>query len=319
MPIRALSATLLTLALAGCAHSVATQAPPSPAGTLYDYRIESSTGIPYSLSRLADAIKGADVVLVGEWHSHPGVHLFQAQLLAALASRHPNTALSMEQFTRQDQSVIDGYLAGEFGESSLLGRTSKWQNYEGSYRPLVEYAKAHSLPVIAANAPTEIVRCIAREGKDYLERLPAEKRRLVANTLNDGDSPYKEKFLATLFHGDEEKNGNQYLAQLAWDDTMAESIVDFLADNPGYKVMHIAGAFHVEGGLGIAERISARNPTLNIAIVSPQSSDDPLDAGIKDYRLVVLPLPPQWLTDEEMSSAIKAMRHAHSGNDMACE
>lgn len=319
MPIRALSATLLTFALAGCAHSVATQAPPSSAGTLYDYRIESPAGVPYSLNALADAVTDADVVLVGEWHSHPGIHLFQTQLLAALTSRHPNTALSMEQFTRQDQSVIDGYLAGEFGESSLLGKTRQWPNYEGSYRPLVEYAKAHSLPVVAANAPTEIVRCIAREGKGYLERLPAEKRRLVADTLHDGESPYKEKFLATLFHGDEEKNGNQYLAQLAWDDTMAESIVHFLADNPGYKVMHIAGAFHVEEGLGIAARISARNPDLKIAIISPQSEDAPLGTDVKDFRLVVFPLPPQWLTDEEMRAALKTMRHTNAAKETTCE
>lgn len=319
MPIRSLSTALLILSLTGCAYPLSTQEISPPAGTLYDYHIESSAGVPYSLKALADAVTDADVVLVGEWHSHPGVHLFQTQFLAALASRHSNTALSMEQFTRQDQSVIDGYLAGEFGESSLLGSTRQWSNYEGSYRPLVEYAKAHSLPVVAANAPAEIVRCIAREGKGYLERLPAEKRRLVADTLHDGDSPYKEKFLATLFHGDEEKNGNQYLAQLAWDDTMAESIVHFLADNPGYKVMHIAGAFHVEGGLGIAARISARNPDLKIAIISPQSEDAPLGSDVNDYRLVVHPLPPQWLTNEEMHAALKTMRHTNAAKAATCE
>lgn len=319
MPMRSLSSALIILSLVGCSHPLSTKETPMPAGTLYDYRLESSGGVPHSLNELANAVSGADVVLVGEWHTHPGVHLFQAQLLATLASRYPTTALSMEQFTRADQTVLDGYLAGDFGESSLLSKTSKWSNYEGSYRPLVEYAKAHSVPVIASNAPIEIVRCIAREGKGYLDQLPSEKRSLVAATLSDGDSPYKEKFLAAMFHGDEEKTENQYLAQLAWDDTMAESIVSFLADNPEYKVMHIAGAFHVEEGLGIAARITARNPDLKIAIISPESEEKLLGKEVKDYRLVVNPLPPQWLSDDEMNAAMKKMRHSYSGKDIACD
>ncbi|WP_325893521.1 ChaN family lipoprotein [Grimontia sp. NTOU-MAR1] len=317
MPIRSISAALLILFLMGCTHSLSTKELPPPAGTLYDYHIESSGGAPYSLNELANAVANADVVLVGEWHTHPGVHLFQTQLLATLASRHPATVLSMEQFTRADQAIINSYLAGDFGENSLLSKTSKWSNYEGSYRPLVEYAKAQSLPVIASNAPIEIVRCIGREGKAYLDRLPQDKRGLVAETLTDGESPYKAKFFAAMFHGDEEKTANQYLAQLAWDDTMAESIVNYLADNPGDKVIHIAGAFHVEDGLGIASRIAKRNPALNIAIISPQTEDAPLADTIKDFRLVVNPLPKQWLSEEEMSQALSSMRHS-TGTSLTC-
>ncbi|NGN98767.1 ChaN family lipoprotein [Grimontia sp. S25] len=315
MPIRSIIAAALSLTLLGCASSLSSQQLPT-SGTLYDYRIASPMGEPYSVNKLASAVADADVVLIGEWHSHPGVHLFQAQFLASLTQQNPNTALSMEQFTRPEQAVLDAYLAGEFGENTLLSETNDWPNYEGSYRPLVEYAKANDLPVIAANAPKDIVRCIGREGKSYLDKLSAEERGWVAKTLSDEDSPYKEKFYAAMFHGDETKTENQYQAQIAWDDTMAESIVDFLAENPSYQVMHIAGAFHVEGGLGIAARILARNPDLSIAVISPQTDDAKRHSENGDYRLIVNSLPPQWISKEEMNQAISSMRH---GANVSCE
>ncbi|KXF80005.1 ChaN family lipoprotein [Enterovibrio coralii] len=306
-----LVSSLLCLTLAGCSQTASYSPSPTLAGTLYDYRIESASGEPYSLNKLATELKHADVVLVGEWHSHSGVHLFQAALLAELASNSSNMALSMEQFARPDQAVINQYLAGEIGENSLLSQTHRWSNYNSSYRPLVEFAKENSLAIIASNAPADTVRCIAAEGEDYLDRLPKEKRQYVAATLHDDESPYKEKFFAAMFHGDEAKTENQYLAQLAWDDTMAESIVNFLKQHPNDKIMHIAGAFHVENGLGIAHRIHLLNPDLKVAIISPQTEDEPLEQTIDDYRLIVNPLPPQWLSDAEMEEAMTSMRHGH--------
>ena len=49
---------------------------------------------------------------------------------------------------------------------------------------------------------------------------------------------------------------------------MAESMVDYLEQHPGRRIMHIAGNFHVEG-LGIASRIASRNPALKVALVVP--------------------------------------------------
>lgn len=310
MLIRSLSAALFSLSLAACTHPLTPVETPPPSGTLYDYQIQSPNGVPYSLNELANALGDYDVVLVGEWHTHPGIHLFEAQLLSTLAARYPATALSLEQFSRAEQATLDAYLAGETGENTFIDKSNAWPNYVSDYRPLIEIARQDALPVIAANAPQSIVRCIGREGESYLERLSGEERGWVADTLTKDESPYKEKFFAAMFHGDETKTLNQYLAQIAWDDTMAESIVDFLAANPGYKVMQIAGAFHVEEGLGIASRITARNPALKVAIISPQTADDPLAAEITDFRLVVNALPSQWVNEEEMNQAIAAMRHS---------
>lgn len=79
--------------------------------------------------------------------------------------------LSMEQFTRDAQPLMDDYLTGKIGEQYLIQKANAWPNYESDYRPLVEFAKSQQLPVIAANAPKPIVRCIGRVGIDYLDRL----------------------------------------------------------------------------------------------------------------------------------------------------
>ncbi|WP_036818828.1 ChaN family lipoprotein, partial [Photobacterium sanctipauli] len=226
-----LSLGLISL-LAGCASQAPSTQPLStppitqaPA-TFYDYTIHSPQGETMTLSALAGALKEADVVLVGEWHGHPAAHLLQAQLFAALYAQNPNMALSMEQFTRDKQHVVNQYLASEIGEKTLIKEGNAWPNYSSDYRPLVEFAKQNQLDVIAANAPKPIVRCIGKQGPGYLDRLPAVERKWVAESLTLDNDAYHEKFNASMHHGDEEKTKRQFAAQTAWDDTMAESMVN---------------------------------------------------------------------------------------------
>ncbi|NMU84680.1 ChaN family lipoprotein, partial [Vibrio parahaemolyticus] len=74
------------------------------------------------------------------------------------------------------QPVVDAYLRGEIGEQYLMKQANAWPNYESDYRPLVEFAKQKNLPVIAANAPKSIVRCIGRQGLDYINKLDDDQR-----------------------------------------------------------------------------------------------------------------------------------------------
>ena len=237
----------------------------------------------------------ADIVLVGELHTHPAVHLLQARMLAGLAADGRPLVLSMEQFSRADQPVLDAYLAGRIGEAALIRDGNAWPNYQSDYRPLVEFAKAHHLPVIAANAPKPLVSCVGQEGPAWLDQLPASRRSQLARTLTLGDDPYRQKFMASLHHGDADSNACRFAAQTSWDDTMAESMVDYLRSHPGQRIMHIAGNFHVEGGLGLASRIASRNPDLKVALVvpeltAPQAGDGQAAAGrVADVRVGIAP------------------------------
>jgi uncharacterized iron-regulated protein len=294
-------------------------------------RVDNSA--PVTLDQAADALKDHDIVVIGEFHDHIANHLAQLALLKALHQRVPNLALSMEQFERDRQSRLDDYLAGKIGEESLIDGLG-WKNYAEAYRPLVEYAKDNRLPIIAANAPRDIVRCVAREGAAYLNRLSAVKRGLAAAELHAEDGPYKQKFLRfagdDATHGGSDKTGkakqrmeNNFAAQVTRDDTMAESIANFLQAHPGYHVLHVTGAFHVAERLGTVERLKLRVPERKIALVMPVQTGagapalKPDDAKAADFAILLRQEPEPYASDKERAAAearqVDRFRTADSG------
>lgn len=278
---------------------------PDKIASFYDYQLASPTGESISLNTLPESILNADVILVGEWHTHAGIHRFQTDLLNELINNNPDTALSMEQFTRDKQSVVDDYLASQIGEQILIKQGGAWPNYESDYRPLVELAKDSDIDIIASNAPKSIVRCIGRQGVGYLDKLDEQERSRVATTIDTSNSPYKEKFMASMHHGDIEQTKKQYAAQLAWDATMAESIVDYMVAHPDSQVMHIAGKFHTEQALGTATQIQQLNPNLSIVVITPVSD---IASASEDYQLEVLPPPERYIKSENRMKAYKSLK-----------
>ncbi|URQ95130.1 ChaN family lipoprotein [Vibrio sp. SCSIO 43097] len=282
--------------------------------SFYDYQLYTPSGEHIALSKLPIELQQADVILIGEWHTHAGVHRFQTDMLKQLTSYDRSLALSMEQFTRDKQPVVDAYLRGEIGEQYLMKQANAWPNYESDYRPLVEFAKQKNLPIIAANAPKSIVRCIGRQGLDYINKLDDDQRMFIAQAINTGSSPYKEKFMASMHHGKPEQTEKQFAAQVTWDETMAESIVSYLDDNPGAQVVHVAGKFHTEQGLGTAASILSRNPSLKVVVISPT---DNVLADNTDYQLEVLATPVRYVQDAHRMAAYQHLIKRNS--DLQCK
>lgn len=274
----------------------------------YQYQIYSPNSEPITIDELAQNFQKADVILVGEWHTHSGIHRFQTELLQRLLRQNMTIALSMEQFSRDHQSVVDSYLKGEIGEQTLITQTDAWPNYPSDYRPLVELAKQHRSDIIAANAPKKIVRCIGQLGIDYLNTLTPTQRSFVAKSISTDSSPYKNVFMESMHHGDEEQTERQYAAQISWDETMAESIVNYLKKNPTSKVMHIAGSFHIQQGLGIKSSILKRNPTLNVVVITPQSITELSPKSGTDYQLAVLAPPVRYVKMENRMAAYHSIK-----------
>ena len=235
-------------------------------------------------------------------------------MLKQLSSANRPLALSMEQVTRDKQAFLDAYLNGEIGEQYFMKQSNAWPNYESDYRPLVEFAKQAEIPVIASNAPKNIVRCIGRQGVDYLDKLDSDERSFVADDVNTANSPYKEKFMASMHHGKPEQTEKQYAAQVTWDETMAESIVKYLEKHPGTQVVHVAGKFHTEGGLGTAASILNRNPSLKVLVITP-TENITLDGS--DYQLEVLEPPVRYVQDANRMAAYKHL--ATRNSDLQCK
>ncbi|WP_435276299.1 ChaN family lipoprotein [Psychrobium sp. nBUS_13] len=292
--------SVLSLSMLGCTSTQNSGSNPiKSVSSLYDYQLLSPDGNEISIEQLVSQHSDANVFMVGEFHAHPGVHLFQAKLMAHLAAQNIPLALSMEQFTRSDQGILSQYVAGEVGEITLTKKTKVWDNYKSDYRPLVEIAKEQSLPVIAANAPRDIVKCIGRQGPQYLSKLSTQQRALVANTIDISDSPYRQKFLSNMrgMSLNEKRIGQMFGAQMAWDATMAESIANHLTNNPNHRVFHIAGRFHIMNGLGTGAELKKLKPHVNIVNITATMAQE--KSEIQDYQLIIKALPPMWVNDDE--------------------
>ncbi|MBP9891798.1 MAG: ChaN family lipoprotein [Planctomycetes bacterium] len=244
------------------------------------------------LDRVIEACRRADVVIVGELHGNPGAHDLQLAVLERLGIRRKSPfALSTEQFERDVQAKLDEFMARDVSklkpqelgeiEQAFMKATRAWPNY-ADYRPLVEFCRDNKYPVIAGNVPRPLAARINKEGLDAFEKFTAEEKGWSATKINAPDGAYKDKFFEVMGSSTSAKKDDKYAAmermytaQCLKDDTMAESIVAWLDKNKNGKVLHINGAFHSAGGLGVPEKLKAMRPDLKIVVITCIEADNP--------------------------------------------
>ncbi|OJT01376.1 hypothetical protein BEE62_02875 [Marinobacter nauticus] len=299
--------------------------------TLYDsVLVDSQSGQLSSLEDLARALAKADVVVIGEYHGHQASHLLQARLQQRLYQQLPRQVLTLEQFNLDYQPALDSYLAGMTGETEMIEDANAWDNYRASYRPLVEFARRHDLPVVAANAPADVVRCVGRTGPDYLERLPADQRQTLPEQPFRDTPAYREKFVEAISgsHGQgdpsmAERMDNTYNAQLLRDNTMAMRILQAHQQHPDHQVVHLTGTFHSEQRLGTVALLKQQAPELSVAVISPVFWPDEerraplagnLDKG--DYLYLIQLLPPEFRDTDRRQNAMR--ERFSSGPEVQC-
>lgn len=278
------------LSLQGCAaKQVKSDSPPTTLSTLYQSIIlDSKTQKVITIQEFAQQLKSVDVVFIGEFHGNHASHLLQAELQAALHKQRPDQLLSMEQFNRDQQTFVNQYLDEQIGEVYLINEAPAWNNYAASYRPLVDFARQNLLPVIAANAPANTVRCIGRQGAGYLDKLTEKERKEIAEKPFEDIAGYREFFMAFLKGAkrfDKARSENSYLAQLTRDNTMAESIFQARTIYPNAQIIHTNGAFHSDNGLGTVGALKRLDPNLSIKVISPVNVDpeQPFEFADGDY------------------------------------
>jgi uncharacterized iron-regulated protein len=285
------------------------------------------------LAQVADALAGFDVVFYGERHGHPGVHLQQMKLLRTLVERNPHWVLSFEQFERDVQGIVDDYVARRIGETTLIDKGRAWNNYAAAYRPLLLFAREHELPVVAAEAPDWVISCVGQWGPAILDRFTPLERAWVAEEVHVEAGAYRDKFMDFMGNSGAHGSGTagtpesaakaqrSFAAQVARDDTMAESIERALQQHPGYKVLHLTGSFHSEAFLGTVERLRVLDPKLKVAVIEPVEVEDPRvpafgPDSLRDGTVLQLiyPNPDSFAEGEDSSASTKNMAHAHHVN-----
>jgi len=314
---------LFGIFLSGCASHQQPKATPS-ISNLYQYELfDSGSQQAKTLGQILPGLAEVDVVFIGEYHTHSASHLLQAQLLSELHRYRPNLILSMEQFTRDKQGILDDYLSAQIGEQTLIKQGNAWDNYQSDYRPLVEFAKTHKLAVIAANTPLSVVRCVARKGPEIIQELDNEQQNWVATDITTSSDLYQQKFAQAMGHHSARKHkspvkpSNSFYAQLARDNTMAESILKALKQQPGSLLVHTNGAFHSNYHLGTVDALKRLAPELKIQVISPHFVSQADDWAKGDIIYKLKDLPSRYLQKQNQAKAIKQMMETRKNN--GCE
>src|SRR5262245_14970879 len=166
--MRCRTSILLTAALgAGCAVPVRVVAPANLAADV-------------PRERLAADLAAADVVVFGERHDATALHAEHLRILRELHAQRADLVVTMEMFERDVQPVLWQYLVGDIDESEFLARSRPWPNYGTDYRPIIEFARANRVEVLAANAPRATVARVRDRGIQALEPSPFVAHRTTA-------------------------------------------------------------------------------------------------------------------------------------------
>jgi uncharacterized iron-regulated protein len=245
------------------------------------YKAFDSKGRAVKLEEIIGTLDGADVLFVGETHNDATGHMIEAELLrraderySQAAGRKRSLALSLEMFERDVQTIVDEYLGGFITERHFLLSSRPWNNYETDYKPLVEYARAHRLPVIAANAPARYVSRVSAQGPASLASLSKEARGwLPPLPYPEASAVYATKFNQFMSGGaaasqpasaqpsgqsPANPHGGAHLleAQTLRDASMAYAVSEFLKHGRDPLVIQVNGTFHSEERMGVPEQLA---------------------------------------------------------------
>lgn len=254
------------------------------------YRIFDAEGKEVKYEKMISAAEKADVIFFGEQHNDPISHWLELQVFKSIFEKDKTVALALEMFEADDQVVLNEYINGVIEEKHLLSEAKIWPNYKTDYKPLVEFAKANKLKVIASNLPRRYANLVYRKGINSLDSLPESKQWIAPLPITiDLELPgYKSMMSSMGSHGTTGSAENMAKSQAAKDATMAY----FILKNRKGKVYHVNGAYHSQNGEGIiwylkkSER-GLKIATIHVAEQEQLSSLNPENKKLADFIIVV--------------------------------
>lgn len=298
MIVRAVSLLLASTLFFGCAsvkrkpEAVVATMTGIAEGFRRNQILHDVSGKAVSFRELIDDLASFDVIFVGEIHDSAEHHLVQVQILQALLARTRITAIGMEMFPQEQQEILDQYTRDVLAEDAFLEKV-EWKRTWGYsyhyYRPLLLAAKQEAIPVLALNAPRELVRKVAREG---LASLDDVARALIPREIDLGSEAhraYVRQAYEVHDHGDLKRFEFFYEAQCVWDETMAANIAAFMQGRDR-KVVVFVGNGHIAWKFGIPDRIQRRVPVSLVTVVPYALRESiTLDRGMADYIWLTRP------------------------------
>jgi uncharacterized iron-regulated protein len=216
-------------------------------GTIWDL----NTGARGTPESVLAALRTARFRLLGEVHDNPAHHAIRLKLLDALGESGLKPAVAFEQFDRLHDKALQQRLAAGDATAEAVAQAVQFDRKGWNwdlYRPLVETAMRHRMPLRAANLSRAEAARIAKEGTAALGAKRISELRLEAVW-----SPDKERVLRDIVYEGHCRAipkalaGKIGLAQRARDATLAEALLDPSGDG----AVLIAGNGHVRRDLAV--------------------------------------------------------------------
>jgi uncharacterized iron-regulated protein len=254
--MRSLLAALLSLVLGACA---------------------APTQMPDVAARI-DSLLPADVVLVGEQHDAPEHQQIHRELIEALAARGVLAGVALEMAAQGTSTAALPRNAPESDVQAAL----RWPDEDwpwAPYAPAIMSAVRAGVPVAGANLPrTSMRNAMAETALDTLLPGPALKAQQQAIRQGHCDL-LPESQIAPMTR-----------IQIARDRAIAQTIANLRV--PGKTVVLLAGANHVDRGVGVPLHLPAGLKVTTLALRAGSADDDARKSGF-DSTWVTPPVPPK--------------------------
>jgi uncharacterized iron-regulated protein len=234
----------------------------------------AATEVAADPQRLAEAMRGHAIVLLGEVHDNAGQHALRLAALRRLVEGGARPAIAFEQFDADRQAAIDAARRARPRDADHViaeGRGAPSWNWS-FYRPFVALALEHDLPIVAANLSRDDAMRIASE--------PASAGDAIPPTILLGQERAVARGHCDLLPA--EALPGMARAQVARDRALAAAI----APHASRGVVLLTGNGHARTDIGVPAWLPPvlRARTLSVALLEREGRSD---AGEAPFDVVV--------------------------------
>jgi len=257
------------------------------------YSVESGKPLPFA--KMIQEMKSSRIVYVGETHNSLPIHDLQARIVEALYEQDRNLCIGLEMFPVTAQDILTKWSLGFMAEEEFVREAQWYVNWNFNfafYRRVFLFAKENKIPIVALNAPREIITKIRMQGWDALrddekalvpkpDLTHPEHRQLIRAIFEGMDIPHQMRGagLDMMFEG-------LYRSQSAWDHVMAANAVKGV-NREQKKMVVLVGSGHLIYNLGINLRAfqESKMPFKTvISVFVPQGKPSfPVARSLGDY------------------------------------
>lgn len=245
--------------------------------------VRLDSGDTAAISRMMTDLGQARIVFVGEFHDQRDHHLLQMTVIKQLHDQGKNLALGLEMFDLEKQPILDEWVEGNMPLQEFVSRYQKgWSINWAEYDAIMLFARNNGIPLVALDAPPEIVRLVThggagRLGHEVMGRLPAG--------VTTAMLPSYKKFMSSAFRTHEIPDAmfdNFCAAQGLRNSTMAKRISGYLQQHPDKSMIVIAGVGHAMRR-AVPSALAREGLPLRIVIPQVDGLYDELNRDDMDY------------------------------------